>query len=117
MKNYEAMSNFEINKWVWRLTKSPESMYVDSEFMRVFRDANEFYEFDPCNNPSDIMPIAIENKISIVFDGEFTGACNMPDKYQYPDNHNGSGNISVHCPENVLRAIAICLLKMKESQE
>lgn len=102
------MSDFEVNKWVWRLTKSPKTMYIDSEFMRVFRDANERYEFDPCNNPSDIMPIAIEHKINL----EWRDSMKLP-----PLAKGTGGNESWHSDKKPYRAIAICFLKMKELEK
>ncbi|MEX9221812.1 phage protein NinX family protein [Providencia rettgeri] len=59
MNKYTELSDFEINKKVaeslfLKFTDSWSVILVDGE------------SFDPCNNPSDAMPIIIDNKISAV---------------------------------------------------
>ena len=59
MNKYTELSDFEINKKVAE---------------RLFLKFNDCYSvilvdgetFDPCNNPSDAMPIVIENEISMI---------------------------------------------------
>ncbi|MBI6403471.1 DUF2591 family protein [Proteus mirabilis] len=62
MNKYRDKSDFEINKavaekhgyhWYWSNTVGKPPIMVNG------------YIFDPCNNPSDAMPIIIENKIAI----------------------------------------------------
>lgn len=69
MKNYEEMSDFEINKAVAII--AGVTFNDDGEPVRfvecdtgAYADFNEI-EFDPCNNPSDAWPIIVDNKISL----------------------------------------------------
>ncbi len=74
--------------------------------------ANLYTRFDPCNNPNDIMPIAIEYGFSI----------ELPDS-----NLGGIGQITKYIPNNTdieieftglpYRSIAICFLEMKEAEK
>lgn len=73
MKNYKEMSDFEINKAVLFLSGVE---YEDCDYNPFPEDCTSFsygdganwYEFDPCNNPSDAWPIIVENKISLITD-------------------------------------------------
>lgn len=63
MNKYRDKSDFEINKAVavargYKVMSCEESVmaYIDSGYK----------PFDPCNNPSDAMPIIIENGISMI---------------------------------------------------
>ncbi|UAW58757.1 hypothetical protein ASO78B_053 [Escherichia phage vB_EcoS_ASO78B] len=69
MKNYEEMSDFEINKAVALIIGV--SFNDDGEPVRFvecdtgsYADFNEI-EFDPCNNPEDAWPIIVDSKISL----------------------------------------------------
>lgn len=66
MNKYRDKSDFEINKavaekhgyhWYWSNTVGKPPIMVNG------------YIFDPCNNPSDAMPIIKDNFISITHDG------------------------------------------------
>ncbi|HEJ9554143.1 TPA: DUF2591 family protein [Proteus mirabilis] len=65
MNKYTELSDFEINK------KVAVALGLISEVTHygvVAKSNNKDYgfEFDPCNNPSDAMPIIIENEISMI---------------------------------------------------
>ena len=70
MKNYEDMSDFEINKAVALIVGV--TFNDDGEPVRFVEcdtgacaDFNEI-EFDPCNNPEDAWPIITNNFISVI---------------------------------------------------
>ncbi|MER1686187.1 DUF2591 family protein [Proteus mirabilis] len=72
MNKYTELSDFEINLLVAQ-SVLPETQYdVIKQTMDIIQflvDGSFGYRFfDPCNNPSDAMPIIIENGISIIFD-------------------------------------------------
>ncbi|EPL3925718.1 phage protein NinX family protein [Morganella morganii] len=67
MNKYRDKSDFEINKAVAvemfglnRVIEKGDSIYIDE------CDCGAMFSFDPCNNPSDAMPIIIENGISLI---------------------------------------------------
>ncbi|MBT0376682.1 phage protein NinX family protein [Morganella morganii] len=68
MNKYRDKSDFEINKAVAEeLIQSGFIIgveYHDKHILVTDKYANN-YPFDPCNNPSDAMPIIIENSITI----------------------------------------------------
>ncbi|MDM8751807.1 DUF2591 domain-containing protein [Morganella morganii] len=68
MNKYRDKSDFEINKAVAEeLIQSGFIIgveYHDKHILVMDKYANN-YPFDPCNNPTDAMPIVIENRISI----------------------------------------------------
>ncbi|MCL8556075.1 DUF2591 domain-containing protein [Proteus mirabilis] len=59
MNKYTELSDFEINK------KVAEKLGIEHDYV-TFQPFKR-YTFDPCNNPSDAMPIIIENGININF--------------------------------------------------
>ncbi|EJD6328597.1 TPA: DUF2591 domain-containing protein [Proteus mirabilis] len=72
MNKYTELSDFEINLLVAQ-SVLPETQYdVIKQTMDIIQflvDGSFGYRFfDPCNNPSDAMPIIIENEISLIFD-------------------------------------------------
>ncbi len=72
MNKYTELSDFEINLLVAQ-SVLPETQYdVIKQTMDIIQflvDGSFGYRFfDPCNNPTDAMPIIIENGISIMFD-------------------------------------------------
>jgi hypothetical protein len=109
MKNYEEMSDFEINKAVAII--AGVTFNDDGEPVRfvecdtgAYADFNEI-EFDPCNNPSDAWPIIVDNKISLTCHhsrGEWSAVFNAE-------------NICFHA-NNPLRAAMIVFLKMNEDK-
>ncbi|HGN1205761.1 TPA: phage protein NinX family protein [Proteus mirabilis] len=74
MNKYTELSDFEINKKVaerlfLKFTNNWSVILVDGE------------SFDPCNNPSDAMPIVFESGISLISDWNEVGvwgATNQP---------------------------------------
>lgn len=63
MNKYTDLSDFEINKKV-AITFHRNSDFIEQyDNKTIYVDGNMF---DPCNNPSDAMPIVIENKISLL---------------------------------------------------
>ncbi|MCM2366518.1 phage protein NinX family protein [Proteus terrae] len=76
MNKYTELSDFEINLLVAQFVL-PETQYdVIKQTMDIIQflvDGSFGYRFfDPCNNPSDAMPIIIENKICLLAgDGNF----------------------------------------------
>ena len=64
MNKYTELSDFEINKKVAEYLKLNTIAYERTEI--VLFDDMDATPFDPCNNPSDAMPIIIENKISLL---------------------------------------------------
>ncbi|MCO8049142.1 DUF2591 domain-containing protein [Proteus penneri] len=68
MNKYTELSDLEINKRVFVAAKI-EHEDTDLHSNKVFYgDGANWIEFNPCNNPTDAMPIIIENKICTAFD-------------------------------------------------
>ncbi|HID8295063.1 phage protein NinX family protein [Proteus mirabilis] len=63
MNKYTELSDFEVNKKVAESLKLNTIAYERTEI--VLFDDMDATPFDPCNNPSDAMPIIIENKIGL----------------------------------------------------
>ncbi|ELW9235632.1 TPA: phage protein NinX family protein [Proteus mirabilis] len=63
MNKYTELSDFEINKKVSELIFISDEYEVESSLFGHVTVNDEIY--DPCNNPSDAMPIIIENKIGL----------------------------------------------------
>lgn len=115
MKNYEDMSDFEINKAVALIVGA--TFNDDGEPVRfvecdtgAYADFNEI-EFDPCNNPADAEPIIIENRI---------GTIPAPDNGLWKAAHRkiGDDDKPYHFTQdkNPLRAAMIVFLKMNEDK-
>lgn len=116
MKNYEDMSDFEINKAVALIVGA--KFNDDGEPVRfvecdtgAYADFNEI-EFDPCNNPSDAWPIIDENNITIINDHPSMRLA-VNDAADY---YNGSSGIIASSDENGFRAAMIVFLKMNEDK-
>lgn len=95
MKNYEEMSDFEIN------------CRVHAEIMQI-SGLNSFKAKDYCNNPSYAWPIIIDNHISI------ERVTVNRHAFTYRVYHSASFTKSTH--ENPLRAAMIVFLKMNEDE-
>lgn len=63
MNKYTELSDFEVNKKVAESLKLNTIAYERTEI--VLFDDMDATPFDPCNNPSNAMPIIIENKIGL----------------------------------------------------
>lgn len=73
MNKYTELSDFEINKKVARNMLPAEYHFNEKneqvELIKFIGDTNKYEvygSFDPCNNPTDAMPIIIENEISMI---------------------------------------------------
>lgn len=116
MKNYEDMSDFEINKAVALIVGA--TFNDDGEPVRfvecdtgAYADFNEI-EFDPCNNSADAWPIIDENNITIINDHpSMRLAVNDVSGY-----YNGFSGIIASYDENGFRAAMIVFLKMNEDK-
>lgn len=115
MKNYEEMSDFEINRAVALIVGV--SFNDDGDPVRfvecdtgAYADFNEI-DFDPCNNPADAEPIIIENRI---------GTIPAPDNGSWEAAYRKVGNDDTpyHFTQdkNPLRAAMIVFLKMNEEK-
>lgn len=107
MKNYEDMSDFEINKRVFKtiVGAKPLGYPHNADGRSVGNEVNGNYRwFDYCNNPSDAWPIIVDNEISInrwaLSDG--WGA----DRFGHFDTRD----------DKPLRAAMIVFLKMNEDK-
>lgn len=71
MKDYEEMSDFEINKRVFKVIvgAKPLGYPHNADGRSVGNEANGNYRwYDYCNNPADAWPIIDENNITIIND-------------------------------------------------
>lgn len=65
MNKYTELSDFEINKKVAEKVFGEDEYEYEVECTQYGVTINDDI-FDPCNNPSDAMPIIIENEISMI---------------------------------------------------
>ena len=132
--DYLQLTDFELSSKILRIIYSD---ILDSYDMHVLDCCEEapslavamghpidVFEFD-INNPSDIMPLMIEHKISLIFIGSEVGymACSDSTFETICMSPDGSDNgVSAHSSlnetfeQNPYRAIAICFLKMQEAK-
>ena len=102
MNKYRDKSDFEINKAVAIALGKVIGIRLDSNIIYLI-GGDELIEFDPCNNPTDAMPIIIDNGISLIFqEGNFQFA-------------TYDGNIEC-CISNPLKAAMIIFLMMKDAE-
>lgn len=121
MKNYEVMSDFEVNRAVaCRLDGNDLDIFgrpmfaSDCYFSVPSGSSVEWHQFgcdesklfDPCNNPSDAWPIIIENSITFNYD---TAQVHVSSYF------NESVKISTN-RKHALRAAMIVFLMMQESK-
>jgi hypothetical protein len=68
--NYEELSDFEINKLVAKLSKTPNDFYVGERSVDRHcengRTLKIIRRYDPCNNPSDAWPIIVESEMHVI---------------------------------------------------
>lgn len=114
MKSYEEMSDFEINKRVFKVIvgAKPLGYPHNADGRSVGNESNGNYRwYDYCNNPSDAWPIIIENRI---------GTIPAPDDGLWKAAHRKFGNDDTpyHFTQdkNQLRAAMIVFLKMNEDK-
>lgn len=74
MNKHTELSDFEINRRIAEMDIKNRYVYFEKE-QTIFRKFNngQTQEFNPCNNPTDAMPIIIENKIGMNFIGNIVG--------------------------------------------
>ena len=117
MKNYKEMSDFEINKAVFFLSGidyedvivSPQKVTGSSI---QYGDGANWYEFDPCNNPSDAWPIIVKNNIAI--EPEATAFIDKPTGNWIATDFNIHFQ---HKDKNPLRSVMVVFLMMKEKEQ
>ena len=115
MKDYSAMTDFEINKSVAISSgKNVKLIKLDSDDQECAVIVGEKFtvekkEFDPCNNPSDAWPIIFSEGISLLM---YTKG----KRSAYP---SGKGMLSpcAYHDDNPLRAAMICYLTMKDAEK
>ncbi len=120
MKDYSAMSDFEINKAVAISIGGfyEEDMFEPEQtiFRRFIRpDRKTYAEFNPCNNPADAWPIIISNGISLgpaYFNDEWLAA-----KFKPTRDNSKPHEIETYSSGRPLRAAMIVYLQMMEAKE
>ena len=108
--DYSQLSDFEINKLVavnLNLTLMAEDDTAIPSVRVDDRKGRKSFYADYCNNPSDIMPLMIEHKISLSWTGSYWQA--LPPL----SNHTGGVRGGKDDP---LRTGAICFLRMMEAK-
>ena len=67
MNKYTELSDFEINRRIAEMDTKNRYIYFEKE-QTIFRKFNngQTQKFNPCNYPTDAMPIIIENEISMI---------------------------------------------------
>ncbi|EOA5628545.1 DUF2591 domain-containing protein [Providencia rettgeri] len=109
MNKYIKLSDFEINRRIAEMDTKNRYVYFEKE-QTIFRKFNngQTQKFNPCNYPSDAMPIIIESGIAI-----------RPYKTATPVAFNAEiGEFYGHAVynENVLRAAMELFLLMKDAE-
>ena len=106
MNKYTELSDFEINKKVAENLKLNTTAYERTEI--VLFDDMDATPFDPCSNPTDAMPIIIENKIGMNFYNNELGwgAYHRCEEF---------GELEIH-DKSYYRAAMICFLIMKDAE-
>ncbi|MEQ5326411.1 phage protein NinX family protein [Proteus sp. fly-1008] len=113
MNKYTELSDLEINKRVFVAAKI-EHEDTDLHSNKVFYgDGANWIEFNPCNNPSDAMPIIIENNISITLSDDKDEGKWMAFDGDWYDERSLS-RTSVSYGDNYYRIAMICFLLMKD---
>lgn len=125
MKNYDEMSDFEVNHQLLKHHKFNDNQCIGREVGKVYLltfddiDVNlevGRVEMDYCNNWSDIGPMIEEHKVTVspsaVDDANYSS-----DEWEASV---GTGDYSCliisHWSENPKRAAAICIIKLLESE-
>ena len=103
MKDYSAMSDYDINLLV---NRSLGLKHYPNEEKKVIEVFGDIVIFDPCNNPADAWPIILSERISIEHDGD----CWRSDLF----NENGGYEAESDSP---LRAAMTVFLMMKDAEK
>ncbi|MEQ4911138.1 phage protein NinX family protein [Proteus terrae] len=121
MNKYTELSDFEINKKVADLIGATPFPFGTTEYRRsavsgcessiIIRSPRKVGSFDPCNNPSDAMPIIIENKISL-------RAPTITDRWkaEFVDEYGNYVGYIRALNKNPLRACMEVFLMMKDAE-
>lgn len=111
MNKYRDKSDFEINEAVTEeLIQSGFIGAVEYNDGHIFitNKYHESYLFDPCNNPTDAMPIIIENGICMNYIDKDIGW----GAYHFDEE---KGELEIY-DKNYYRAAMICFLIMKDEE-
>ncbi|MFO9748399.1 phage protein NinX family protein [Providencia pseudovermicola] len=104
MNKYTELSDSEINKAVFHKAKIKHKYFrFLPNGVITYNIKGKYQVFDPCNNPSDAMPIINEYGISLIYQDR---------KFQFATN---DGNIEC-CIANPLKAAMIIFLCMKDAE-
>lgn len=101
MNKYTELSDFEINKKVAEKVFGEDEYEYEVECTQYGVTINDDI-FDPCNNPSDAMPIIIENEISMIKSSGGWMCC-----------HGSVGNVE---HESLYRGAMEVFLMMKDAE-
>lgn len=104
MNKYRDKSDFEINKAVFRAARIKHKWFrFLPHGVVTYNIKGDWVIFDPCNNPSDSMPIINKYGISLMYqDREFQVATNDGNYYC--------------CMSNPLKAAMVIFLMMKDAE-
>ncbi|HEK0391262.1 TPA: DUF2591 family protein [Proteus mirabilis] len=102
MNKYTELSDFEVNK---KVAEKLGLAYEVTRYGVVTRMSNkeQWREFNPCNNPTDAMPIINEYGISLIYQDR---------KFQFATN---DGNIECSI-SNPLKAAMIIFMCIKDAE-
>ncbi|QNH64610.1 DUF2591 family protein [Proteus vulgaris] len=106
MNRYTELSDFDINLLVTKATNETYRCSASMGYVTV--DGNIF---NPCNNPTDAMPIIIENKISL-------RAPTITDRWkaEFVDEYGNYVGYIRALNKNPLRACMEVFLMMKDAE-
>ena len=113
MKDYSAMSDKEINQRITAVVNGCENWCLSDDescFYDCGVDGNQFYEVkikDYCNNPSDMWPLIVDNKMDI---------CHIDSHGVWKAFAIKDSEIVSHEDKNPLRAAAIVFLMLNEDK-
>ncbi|MEQ5209002.1 phage protein NinX family protein [Proteus sp. fly-1067] len=105
MNSYNKYTDLQINELV--ATRLKKKCLLTEESVLAYMDSG-YRTFDPCNNPTDAMPIIIENKIGMNFYNNELGwgAYHRCEEF---------GELEIH-DKGYYRAAMICFLIMKDAE-
>lgn len=114
MRNYEDMSDFEINKLIAEWIGFGYFGFYKQEGgkVRCNRCGGEMVTLDYCNNWSDIGPIIEKYGITLEYDCDIEAESEWWNCIGFGD----SGRVEWNYTSNPKRAAAICFLMMQESK-
>lgn len=132
MKNYDEMSDFEVNKLVAKewlglfVDESKSKGNLDSDVWLIDSEGLlRWTNYNPCHDPKHAWPIIVENEMSIwavsETDREIGMSYSTGDWKAYcVSSIDGESNVADDgfeaTDQNPLRAAMICFLKMKDTE-